>query len=57
MIEFTHPGIWQNMITWKMHNLENDRKNTHWKMMKNTHTGNDRIYTPWKMVENAQHGN
>ena len=39
MIESRHPGIWQNMLTWKMHNMENDRKYTHWKMIENTHTG------------------
>ena len=36
------------MTEWKMHNMENGRKYTYWKMAENTHLDNDRM-------ENAQH--
>ena len=49
------------MKEWKMHDMENDRKCTPWKMiekshpengrMENAHPENDRIYHHWKMIE------
>ena len=37
------------MVGKKMHNMENGRKVTHWKMVENAHPENDR-------TENARHG-
>ena len=45
------------MPEWKIHNLENDRKFTPWKMTENLHMysqQNVRIITPCKMLEKAQ---
>ena len=56
------------MAEWKMHNMENGRKYTHWKMVENAQLENARMqsaqqgkchngkYTTWKMTENSHTG-